>query len=606
MSKILFFLLLIAMTVFVKAQSNFEYERAWGTYFGPVGAKSFSGTFNGKQIFFDSQDNIYTKGLIYQSSFPESYFQQFSLNGGQTFQSAPNIYSPFNYTAKFNSNGTLLYYHYDQQQNNNPGSYTKELMFVDQLDNRYYQYFLNTASTPVPITPGTWGTTATQYVISKYDANNNLIWATYQPSISRIITDNSQNVYISGITYNGQNVPTTGTYLDNFQYMTSMGNNYCGFLVKLNPDGQKLWGTFYPGYASMLKFHNNSIYLGNSQVPQTNQIIIPTAAAFQTTPVYFSLIKFNADNGTRTWATYYASPTGSSSIRTIEVNETGLYVLGDETYSSTNPNPNFYGTPGSHKPQITSAMDLFLTKFDHSGARIWSTYIGGTGTDLAQSSQQPLALSGDNIYICAQTWGASNIISTPLVHQQLPEQNGTYSTNHFFSKFNTNGVLQWTSYYGGTSQSADEPWNIAIHNQSLYFYGDTRSPNLYTTPGSWQNQYTDPFPTVNAQKNSAFLVKFNLKTLDTKDITKVSQIDLYDNPNKGNFSIRGEILRKENLHLSIFDLSGRVLYKKELSKSQNNEHHLNLEHLLQNGNYMVNVTDRNGVLIQNFKITIQK
>lgn len=46
------------------AQSNFEFQRTWGTYFGPVGGRSWSATFQGKQLFFDSQNNIYTKGLI--------------------------------------------------------------------------------------------------------------------------------------------------------------------------------------------------------------------------------------------------------------------------------------------------------------------------------------------------------------------------------------------------------------------------------------------------------------------------------------------------------------------------------------------------------------
>lgn len=605
--KTLLFLNLFTF-LFLSAQSSFEYQRSWGTYLGPIGSRCYTLTFNGKPIFFDSQNNIYTKGAVSPiSGYPASYYQQFSLNGGQTFQFGPSSYSTLNFYTKFNSAGTLLSYQYNQYQTNTSGSYTKELMFIDESDNKYFQYQFDAANPPITITPGTWITSNSQYALAKYDASDNLIWATYQPSASRVVVDDNQNVYISGITYDGINICTPGTFQDNYQAMVSNGNSGCGFLVKLNSNGQRVWGTLYPGYSSTLQYDNNSVYLGITAIPQTNQIIIPTANAFQTTKGNFALMKINAADGSRTWGTYYASPTGNSSVRKLEVNESGIYILGDETYQNNNPNPNYYGTAGSHKPQITSAMDIFLTKFSHAGARLWSTYVGGTGYDLAQGSYQPIALSGADIYICAQVWGVSNTLSTPNVHQQAPEQNINTSTNHIFSKFNSEGILQWTSYYGGTSQSGDEGFNIAINNSSLYLYGDTMCPSGYSTPGSWQPQYTDPYPALSptTKKYMTYLVKFDLKSLNTTETTKAAKISLFNNPNNGNFVLRGELFGKENCKLSIFDLSGKLLYKKELTKTPQNEQRFMLENLLQKGNYMINITNAEGVLIQNFKMTVK-
>lgn len=554
------------MTVFVKAQSNFEYERAWGTYFGPLGGRGWSANlFLSPSVFFDSQNNIHMNGTVTNlPNYPLSYYQQYSLGGGQNY--LPDIANSI--MSKFDNNGILLSYEYNQHNNNIPTTYTKGLLHIDQSSNKYFFYrFSATASSPIPITSGTWSTSPIHvaglyYALAKYDSNNNLVWSTYLPSLCRLVSDNDQNVYISGIAYNGQNIATAGTFLDNFQYMTSNGNPVsCGYLVKLNSSGQKIWGTYFPGNAPQIKYHDNAVYLGIVSEPSTNQISIPTAGAFQTTKSHFSLMKMSAANGTRLWGTYYANPTGINSVRSFDVNETGVYILGDHKYEANNPNPSYYGTTGSHQPQIAGNHDLFLSKFNHSGSRIWSTYIGGTGTEIAQASVQPLALSENNIYICGQIWGAGSIISTPNVYQQLPQQNTNFSTNHFFSKFNSDGVLQWTSYYGGTSVSGDEPMNIAVHNTFLYLYGDTLGTTGYTTPGSWMLENTDPYPSTNNnyQKNRAFLAKFNLKPLNTEEVPKAFKIRLFDNPNKGNFSIRGEILRKENLHLSIFDLSGRVL-----------------------------------------------
>lgn len=610
MLKKLSFIGLLLVYFSGNAQSNFEFQRTWGTYFGPVGGRSWSATFQGKQLFFDSQNNIYTKGLIVPiASYGTSYYQQYSMGGGQNFYLGNN-YSYTNVTSKFNSSGNMLSYEYNQFHYGLPGSYTKELMFIDQQNNKYFQYQHNSNTPPITISTGAWMTTNSQYLLAKYDANDNLMWSTYMPSLGRVITDPSGNVYISGTTYSAQDVGTPGVFQENYQDITVNGSPYPnGFLVKLDPNGQRIWGTYYPGYASIIHYHNNALYIGIGQEPSSNQISLTTPNAFQTTKSHFALLKMNANNGTREWGTYYGYPiTGSSSIRKFEVNESGIYILGDESFSnnSNTNSPNYYGTAGSHQPQLSGAGDLFLTKFSHSGERLWSTYVGGNGREIAQSSQQPLAVSGDNIYVCGLIWGVSNNIATPNVYQQNPGQNLNTSTNRFFSKFNSDGILQWSSYYGGTSQSGNEPINIAINNNSLYLYGETTSTTGFSTPGSWQPQYVDPNPSAVAEKNVTFLAKFDVKNLDTQELTKISEIKLYNNPNNGNFTISGDLFKKEEYKLIIFDLSGKLIHREDLGKTANGEHHFSLENKLTTGNYMVNITSQSGNLIRNFKMSVKK
>ncbi|EJL67671.1 T9SS type A sorting domain-containing protein [Chryseobacterium populi] len=611
MAKKLFFLVNIFLFNFIMAQNNFEYLRSWGTYFGPVGGRSWTSLFDTKPILFDSQDNIYVKGFVTGIiSYNTSYYQQFSVGNGQPYSFGTGPYPQSVYNAKFNSAGNLLFYEYDQFHPNIPGTYQKELMYIDAQDNKYYQYHSG-GNLPVSATPGVWMTTTSSYpsvILAKYSANNTLIWATYLPSLSRVTVDDSENVYISGLTYSVQDITTPRVFQENYQIMTINGVQIQnGFLVKLNPNGQRLWGTYYPGYGSAIQYHNNALYMMIGQEFASNQISIPSPGAFQTTKSSGAMMRMNANTGTRDWGTYYGAGFGNNGMTNFEVNDTGLYIAGRDfiTNDPTMNSNNYYGTPGSHQPQISGSGDIFLTKFDHSGNRIWSTYIGGTAWETSQGSQKPLAIVGNDIYVCGLSYGTGSNMATPNVYQQSPQQNTSNSSNHFFVKFSSNGVLQWSSYYGGTSEKFNEPINIAIHKTSLYLYGETTAPSGYATSGCWQPQIIDPNPTfTGSEKNVTFLAKFNIKTLGTFETSQFNNLILYNNPNNGNFIIKGDILEKENCKIDLYDVSGKLIYHENLSK--NTEQKFSLQNLLSNGIYFISVTGKTGDNLKNFKMTVKK
>jgi hypothetical protein len=611
MTKKLFFLLNIFLLNLTMAQTGFEYSRSWGTYFGPVGGRSWTPLFDTKSILFDSQDNTYVKGLVTGIiSYNIPYYQQFSIGNGQPYSFGSGAYPQSLYNAKFNATGNLLSYEYDQFHQNISGTFQKELMYIDAQDNKYYQYHSG-GTFPVSVTPGVWMPTTTTYpsvLLTKVSANNTLIWATYIPSLARITTDDSQNVYISGLTYSAQDITTPGVFQENYQIMTVGGAQIPnGYLIKLNPTGQRIWGTYYPGYGSAIQYHNNGLYMMVSQEFASNQISIPSPGAFQTAKSSGAIMKMNANTGTRDWGTYYGVGFGNNGMTNFEVNDTGLYIAGRDYFSAdpaTNSN-NYYGTPGSHQPQMSGNSDIFLSKFDHSGNRIWSTYIGGTGSETSQGSQKPLALAGENIYICGLIYGSGSTISTSNVYQQNPQQNNSNSVNRFFAKFNSNGALQWSSYYGGTGDKLNEPLNIAIHKSSLYLYGETTAPTGYTTQGCWQSQIIDPTPTVTGfEKNVTFLAKFDIKTLSTSETSKLNDLVLYNNPNNGNFIIKGDILEKENCKISLYDLSGKLIYQENMQK--NHEQKFLLQDKLENGTYMISITRNSGDLQKNFKMVVKK
>ncbi|MBT2621774.1 T9SS type A sorting domain-containing protein [Chryseobacterium sp. ISL-6] len=611
MTKKLLFLLSIFLLNLTMAQSGFEYSRSWGTYFGPVGGRSWTALFDTKPILFDSQDNIYVKGLVTGIiSYNTPYYQQFSIGNGQPYSFGSGPYPQSLYNAKFTSAGNLSFYEYDQFHQNIPGTFHKELMYIDSQDNKYYQYHSG-GNLPVSVTPGVWMPATSAYpsvILAKLSANNTLIWATYLPSLARITTDDSQNVYVSGLTYSAQDIATPGVFQENYQVMTIGGAQIPnGYLIKLNPSGQRIWGTYYPGYGSAIQYHNNGLYMMVSQEFASNQISIPSPGAFQTLKSTGAIMKMNANTGTRDWGTYYGVGFGNNGMTNFEVNDTGLYIAGRDYLSSdpaTNSN-NYYGTPGSYQPQMAGNSDIFLSKFDHSGNRIWSTYMGGTGNETSQGSQKPLAITGNDIYVCGLTYGGGSNISTPNVYQQSPQQNNSNSVNRFFAKFNSSGSLQWSSYYGGSSERLNEPLNIAIHKSALYLYGETTAQTGYTSEGCWQSQIIDPNPTVVGQeKNVTFLTKFDIKTLSTSETSQFNDLALYNNPNNGNFTLKGNILEKENYKISLYDISGKLIYEENMQK--NNEQKFVLQNKLENGTYIISITRNSGDFQKSFKMVVKK
>jgi hypothetical protein len=125
--------------------------------------------------------------------------------------------------------------------------------------------------------------------------------------------------------------------------------------------------------------------------------------------------------------------------------------------------------------------------------RQWATYYGGTGFEFAYDMEID---SLGNIYIVGQT-NSVNSIATSGTHQTIND--GDY--DGFLVKFNSTGVRQWATYYGGTNFDAAQAVFLDTQN-NIYISGTTGSSNNISTAGSFQMNYI-------GRNNDAFLVKFN-------------------------------------------------------------------------------------------------
>ncbi len=108
---------------------------------------------------------------------------------------------------------------------------------------------------------------------------------------------------------------------------------------------------------------------------------------------------------------------------------------------------------------------------------VWATYYGGSGTDEFNSICTD---SQDNIYITGQTY-----LSPDFPTQQLPGaywqpvDGGGNDVDGFILKFNSQGVRQWATYYGGTG--GDLFYSVCSDSQdNIVLSGCTISPDFPT------------------------------------------------------------------------------------------------------------------------------
>ncbi len=230
--------------------------------------------------------------------------------------------------------------------------------------------------------------------IAKFTADGNIIWSTYYGGATGddyaegIISDNENNVVVTGRT-----TSSDGTFIvtENAHQLTYGGDALPGnigdaFLVKFNPIGKKIWGTYYGGNnadagVSVCVDYNNNIYLSGITL-STADSIISTSDAYQTNnagSIDAFLVKFSP-NGQRIWGTYYGGNQNDMANDVYCSSFGNIYLSGSTNSQSgiatTNVHKSTYGG-GSGQ----SFGDGFFVKFDSSGQRIWASYYGGEGED---------------------------------------------------------------------------------------------------------------------------------------------------------------------------------------------------------------------------------
>jgi predicted extracellular nuclease len=147
---------------------------------------------------------------------------------------------------------------------------------------------------------------------------------------------------------------------------------------------------------------------------------------------------------------------------------------------------NFPVTTGAYDTTVNgSASDVFVAKFSPSGGLLYSTYLGGTGTDEGAG----IAVDGaGNAYVTGRTTS----LDFPLAGAYQGALGG--GQDAFVTKLNASGnALVFSTYLGGNtnpggvSLTSEFGYGIAVDaSGAVYVSGLAVSTNFPTTPGAFQ------------------------------------------------------------------------------------------------------------------------
>ena len=619
-----YLVILLIIGFSLKAQ-NFPYIQQWGSYVGGSGTLLDDYYRENTGFFADSQSNLYVNGNTgFSTNYTASYYNQFVMGGG-ALATLPgdNLYS-----ATFVATGQMVYGSYISNGGSTAtgiaNSTIERLIGIDGQDNKYYfksqpGLVSGLATSSVWLSQYTNTNSTNTLTLTKRNSAGTLLWTTYLPNVPQgngsntthqafsLQFDENQNIYISGLTKeNITGLGTPGVFQENFiPYNVGtieMSNDY---LVKLNSDGQKIWGTYNVAGFLDFDYYNGHLYsIGgyNSSMPGSQT----TTGTFQPNiPAAQVLQSFDAATGQRDWGTFYGTPNSLTDfvglmVIDIEANASGIYVTGDISDAA---NPTYYATAGAFQGQLSGSSDLFLSKFDTTGNRVWSTYFGSTEEDVISSSGN-LTILGDRIVITGNQHGVASNIATPNAFRTTPANMTNNSANMFFAEFNSSGNRMWASYFGGQENISFFSGRINptfLSDGSLILWGATSASTGITAEGGQYLTMTNPV------YNSifGFITMFVLKeNLATTEIEAGKDLQLFNNPNNGNFALQGDILAKENCSVSIYDASGRILMQKQLGKTKKQD--FQMQNILSSGNYLVEVKGEKQHPFKTFKMIVNK
>lgn len=326
--------------------------------------------------------------------------------------------------------------------------------------------------------------------------------------------------------------------------------------------------------------------------------------AANTGDVYIA--KFNPE-GMRVWGTYYGSAEESEMTwhNSIACDNSGSIYQFLHQGSSTSTIP--FSTPGAFQEEKNgTSQSLLLTKFTETPQsytkqeREWATYYGLNNGVNATTPQAVIYGEDGFIYISGADGFADNMTTEGAWQETTPAPN---RLNGFIAKFDSQGNRIWGTFYNGE----DDSKNVRVFpygtDEHLYITGITLSNTGMTTENAleiernvWNEENYSYLP------YGIFIAHFSPKEPDDDlSLEKiVNNFNVYPNPNQGSFNIQ-QYNYEKGINVEIIDLQGRKIYNKELSET--NLYTIKLD--VENGIYLVNFM-RNNQLITSKKIIITK
>lgn len=187
---------------------------------------------------------------------------------------------------------------------------------------------------------------------------------------------------------------------------------------------------------------------------------------------YDAVIMRMDTTGNRVWATFFGGSAFDAAYHGA--------IYGDKIYvAGTTGSANLPVDTNGWQPAHAGSYDSWLLKLDSTGQQLWSTFFGSNGGESAYDVDVDNA---GNIYM----GGSTTSSNMPLAAATGWQPNWSGALDAWIAKFNSNGVPQWCTYYGGTG-SEDVHSLVLDDSANVVMCGGTFSLNFPTSPGAYQD-----------------------------------------------------------------------------------------------------------------------
>lgn len=360
-------------------------------------------------------------------------------------------------------------------------------MAVDNQDNLYIYGLTRSPILPGLIGGSTYKASFDSFIV-KFDAIGQLGWSSYFGGAGNddteggiAVNNTTHEVYFCG-TSPSTDFPilsVEGAYNHN---TIEGGNN--GYITKVNSEGVLLWSTFIGGDAYD--------YLQDLVIDQNNQLCIMGFTSSTDFPIVAMqgaynepinhggmnegiLLKFN-ENDQLIWSTYFGGD-NVDQMAQMKIDHNNHLVLVGNTSSMNFP---IVAKSGAYNNPTFTTEDNYqavIMEFDEAGRMNWSTFFGGNEKEYARSMNWD---ANYNLYIVGETESADMpTLELPGAYNcsALGNEVIPYMTDGFILRFDANGNLDWSTYYGGND--SDLLSDISFDEQgNMWVCGATSSQNF--------------------------------------------------------------------------------------------------------------------------------
>ncbi len=400
------------------------------------------------------------------------------------------------------------------------GDHRDQINNIVLLDDKKVIFEGRSLSSNFPITanalqPNAHGYSTGDEIVGVLNADGTAIIAcTYfnHAWIEQIKLDASGNVLIAGQTHplSTSSLPVTSN-----AYQTNITGNTDAFVAILTQDlSNIIYCTYYGGsYKDVILDvsimpNQDIVVCGQAQsvdLPSTSNAFmssVPNNPSGSLEYYYGFIAKFDQTLSSLNYATYLTGTESFNTLTSIKViGDNEVAVLGHTRSHDFPVTQNVY--QGSF--EINNDRSFTLSTFSFSSGLIASTFFGEFPITSFASESNLEVLESGSFLISGTANEQGTIETTPgALMPTNPAPNGPFNSSFIIASLSSDlSNLIYGSYWGGSfSEGGNTSTTIKVHNNALYLAAHSSSPDIPTTPFSFN-------PNNNTVYQSSYVSKFS-------------------------------------------------------------------------------------------------